>query len=191
MAMRYAMVLVTPPSGPAVTLAEAKASLRNLSNDEDELIEGLIAAAQSHLERLLGIVMVSSTWSWNADAFDTEMELPVTTTEIASVIWSDAAGLPTTIVDTDYSLMTDGVGNSSIRFLSTFAEPTGLGEFGAVQVTFTAGVEPKDVDPALKQAIKLLVGHWFNHREAVGEGGFEELPLSVRALITPFWRPSV
>jgi uncharacterized phiE125 gp8 family phage protein len=189
--MRYALVPVTPPSEPAVTLAEAKASLRELADDENELIESLVAAAQNHLERLLGIVMVTSTWRFDADAFCTEMELPVTATGVGSVIWSDAAGDPTTIVNTDYLLTTNSVGTSTVQFLSSFATPSGMAEFGAVQITFTAGSEPEDVDPAIKQAIKLLVGHWFNHREAVGDGGLEELPLSVRALITPYWRPSV
>lgn len=38
--------------------------------------------------------------------------------------------------------------------------------------------------PSVKVAAKLLVGHWYENREAVGKG-YDEQPLAVRSLLAP------
>lgn len=42
-----------------------------------------------------------------------------------------------------------------------------------------------DLPLPLKQAVLLLVGHWYNQREAVS-GSLSEVPLGVEALVRPF-----
>lgn len=42
------------------------------------------------------------------------------------------------------------------------------------------------VPPALKQALLLLIGHWWENREAVIEGDFRKVPLGFEALIAPY-----
>ena len=43
---------------------------------------------------------------------------------------------------------------------------------------------PLEKLPSVQQAVKLLVGHWYRNREAVGEK-LEAQPLAVRALLEP------
>lgn len=43
---------------------------------------------------------------------------------------------------------------------------------------------PAEKLPSVKQAVKLLVGHWYQNREAVGER-MEAQPMAVRALLEP------
>lgn len=43
---------------------------------------------------------------------------------------------------------------------------------------------PLEKLPSVQQAVKLLVGHWYQNREAVGEK-MEAQPLAVRALLEP------
>lgn len=44
---------------------------------------------------------------------------------------------------------------------------------------------PADALPAVKMAIKLLVGHWYENREAASEVRIEDAPLAFGALIAP------
>jgi hypothetical protein len=54
--------IILSTDGPEpVSLAEAKAHLRVVDNDEDALIETYIAAARSHCERFLGLSLVNQT----------------------------------------------------------------------------------------------------------------------------------
>jgi hypothetical protein len=46
-------------------------------------------------------------------------------------------------------------------------------------------------NPALVQAIKLLIGHWFANREAATELRIEGVPLAFHALIGPHRRVMV
>jgi hypothetical protein len=48
------------------------------------------------------------------------------------------------------------------------------------------GVLPGVPEP-LRQAIKLMVGHWYENREAVVAGSMNELPLAIQSLISLFW----
>ena len=51
-------------------------------------------------------------------------------------------------------------------------------------VTMTAAM-PRDAREAVCMAIKLLVGHWYEHREAVAEANLSSVPLAFDALIAP------
>jgi uncharacterized phiE125 gp8 family phage protein len=55
---------------------------------------------------------------------------------------------------------------------------------GAVEVDFVAGYGEAagSVPPMLRQAVKILAAHWYEHREAVGNFG-GEVPLSIENII--------
>ncbi|MFC5386578.1 head-tail connector protein [Aquamicrobium segne] len=59
----------------------------------------------------------------------------------------------------------------------------------------TTGYETKPGPPStstvpdpLKVAILLLVGHWYQNREATSSAGMASLPFAVEALIAPYRR---
>lgn len=55
------------------------------------------------------------------------------------------------------------------------------GEYRQAEIVMDVG---KDTIPAeTRQAVLLLVGHWYEHREAVSEGRLVEPPYAVRALL--------
>jgi uncharacterized phiE125 gp8 family phage protein len=55
-----------------------------------------------------------------------------------------------------------------------------------VQVNFIAGYTDKTLVPRhLKQAILILVGHWYENREEAASGRpYEEIPLGARDLLS-------
>lgn len=190
-------VLVTPPEGFPITLAEAKAHLKVNWDDEDGVITAFIMAAVSYLDGwsgILGRCLVEQTWRIDYSQFCQELPLPLApVTSIAGITWRNSEGQISTIDDDEYLLEVDSAGNSFVRFRNAYAFPSGLYERDAISVTFVAGY-PADEDDistvpgALKVAILLLVAEWFNNRETSVPGSVAELPFAVNALISPFRR---
>jgi uncharacterized phiE125 gp8 family phage protein len=52
-----------------------------------------------------------------------------------------------------------------------------------IRVTFTAGFATVPAD--FRTAVLQIIAHWYENREATSEGGFDELPLAVRSLVSP------
>jgi uncharacterized phiE125 gp8 family phage protein len=192
----HAPVLVTPPADTPVSLAEAKANCRvDADNtDEDGLISSLISAATSMLDGYSGILgrcLVTQTWQVTADSFSRCIRLPFPATDVAIEV-RDSSGSTDVVSASDYSLLQDERG-SYIRFNDDYSYPTDLAEVAAVSIELEAGYgDPADVPAAIRQAILLLVAHWFANREAVNVGNITSaLPFAVDALITPFRRIGV
>lgn len=188
-------VLVVAPVSLPVTLDEAKLHLRVDGDEENTLITGLINAAVSHLEGwtgILGRALGEQTWRQDFDTFGCTMRLaPGPVTEIVSITYRNAAGEITTVNDSNYALVKDGIG-PRVYWDNAYSSPSGLYEQGAVSVTYKAGYPDADgvstVPAAIKVAILLMVGHWYANRETVAEGSFNELPFAANALLEPFRR---
>lgn len=203
-----APVLITPPASLPVTLDEAKLHLRAAfpnedgsmpATDEDGLITALLEAAVSHLDGWTGILgrcLVEQTWRVDFDRFDWGMRLPLWPIgEIVSITWRNAAGEISTIANTNYALRTDERG-AYVHWDRGYSFPSDLYESAAVSVTFKAGYPTVDgkstVPAAIKAAILLLVGNWYENREAVVVGvTATALPMAVDALLSPYRRASI
>lgn len=184
---------ITAPA-PAVSLAEAKLHLRVEHDSEDALIETLIAAATGNLDGkdgILGRALMPQTWRMKLSAFpadDIVLPLPPLIS-VDSIGYTDSDDAAQTFEDFTVDLA-DGT------ITPDDAWPTGTD----VVVTFTAGYPGEETDsppgpngvPApIKQAILLLVGHWYANREAVTPQAANELPMAVQWLINPYRRPGV
>lgn len=202
-------VLVTAPEILPVSLADAKLHLRIEPEVtlEDSLIGGLIKAAVSHLDGWTGILgrcLVEQTWRQDFAAFRSSLPLP-----LGAVISISSVTVGGNTVDaSSYSLTTDAGGRSCVEF-------DGFSASGAVSVTYVAGyatipevpaVEPGESDPpdppgspaipakstvpdAIKIAILLFVGAWYENREETAIGvSVAGLPASVAitALLAPY-----
>jgi len=63
------MQLITPPAGEPVSLQEAKAHLRVDFDDDDGLIQALIAAARQAAETITNRQLMSARWKLVMDSF--------------------------------------------------------------------------------------------------------------------------
>lgn len=175
--------LVTPPASFPVTLAEAKAQCRVRHSDEDTFINGLIAAATQHVEKQIGRAIIAQTWRLTLDQFSTAIRLPLSPLiAVDAVEYSDTAGITQTASASLYTV--DNTSEPGWVVLNQDAEwPETIDAVGAVRITYQAGYAT--VPAPIKHAILLLIGHWFENREAVGEQ-MQALPMAVDALLVNY-----
>lgn len=167
------LALVTAPSAEPVTLAEAKAHLRVTSTDEDTHITSLALAVRRHVENLTRRALISQVWDYSLDYFPSwEIEIPLPPlVSIGSVKYLEAAaGVDTTLAASEYRV--DAVRQPG-RLTPEFGKvwPSTYGVVNAVTIRFTAGfANAAAVPQEIKQAMLLLIGAWFEHREEIITG---------------------
>lgn len=190
------VVVVSPPAQPLISLAEAKAQLRLDGADDDQLVEGYIAAATAWIDGpdgWLGRALISQTLELRAGGFpvcgDGEIDLPYPpVASVTSVTYSDSDGADQVLAADKYRL--------AGRFLSPAfgtSWPSTRAQRDALRIQYVAGygVEPDKVPAPIRQAILLLIGHWYGTRETVNIGNItSELPFTTSALLAPYrvWR---
>lgn len=176
------LVRTVAPASPVVTLAEAKRHLRVLHDDDDTEIEMMVAAATAAIEgpNGIGIALSPQTWRLSLDHFPCEITVPLgPVTSVTSIAYTDANGDPATVPSWRADLDAQPLKIWPARDTSW---PIVVCDPGAVKVTFVCGYTSLPVD--LKWAILLLVGHFYEHREAVtSDLNSIELPMGVASVL--------
>lgn len=187
-----ALILTTGPAAEPVSLAEAKAHLRVDQDDEDALIGQLIVAARMFVERTLGLALITQGWSYFLDHWPRSscVALPIAPVQsVSAVKLHDSAGGSVTLDADDYAV---DVLSQPARLVLKGATPSIFTrELNAFEIAFTAGYgdEAEDVPAPVRQALMLLVAHWFERREPVVLGlGATEVPATVDGLLLPYRR---
>lgn len=172
-------VAVQPLVEP-VTLAEAKKQCRADDEDthDDDYIMGLIAAARMYCESRKGYAFVEQTLIYSLPCFFSGMaiELPRATPlrSIESVTYKDSDNIQATWSAANYEADTDAVPGLLVPIEDADYPSATLWPVNPVKIRYVAGspigspAEP--LSPAIQQAIKLLVGHWYQNREPVSIG---------------------
>lgn len=177
--------LLTAPALEPVTLSEAKRHANVVASDDDALITALIVAARELVEQDTSRALINQTWELELDDWWTDgLEVPrPPLVSVTHVKYYDADGVLQTVTSTNYHVDTrrqPGV----IWWDDDYTLPSLGDDANPVLVTYVAGYgsAASAVPQRAKQAILLLVGHWYRQREAVGrtEG---EVALAYRRLI--------
>ena len=182
-------------------LADAKAHVRILDNDSDVELGAAIKAATRFLDvdedgfGGLGFPLISQTWLMKGKSFGGSRSIALPfgrVSEIASIKYYDAANVLQTIDAAEYHLAAEGrrfvvVAASGKSWPSVYDRPD------AVQITFEAGYENAASAPDdIKAAARLLVGHFFENRNAATEGVVtREIELGVDRLTGRYRRFSI
>ena len=188
--MTAAMINEAPSREP-VSLAEAKAYLKVEYDEEDQLIQSLITAARAHLELATRRAFLTQGWSLFLDRWPKSGMVHLPLSPVASVdalhVY-DAQDAVSVVAASEYSVDVHSQPPRVIR--------SGHGQWcrsprrlNGIEIVFTAGFGPEVADtPApLRQAILLLVAHWFENRQPLTlDGDCVEMPLTVKALIAPY-----
>lgn len=170
------------PSDMPVSLIEAKAQCGVLHDDEDALLEGLIAAATSMVEDYLGRSLTTQTWRLTLDGFADRIILPRgPVRSVSAFTYLDTADAQQTVPAPTYLFFDGGDPQMVVRRRSA-SWPQSGDRPDAVSITYIAGYET--VPAAIKHAILMLVANWFANRETLLTGSIvAEMPLSTMALL--------
>lgn len=190
---RFRWSLTTTGSFEPLTTAELKAHLRVEHATDDALIASLGAAARSYCELRTNHVLTARTVALEASGFPEwphDIVLPIgPVTAITAVSYINEAGTVVTMtVNTDYrSDATVNPARIRLPLTAGTAEwPATYAASDAVRVTATAGYANAAAVPEVaKHAIRLLVGHWYENREAVVTGTISsDVGFTVDALLS-------
>jgi uncharacterized phiE125 gp8 family phage protein len=174
--LEYGLKLVTPPTLEPVTLAEAKRQANVVASDEDSLLTALIVAARELVEQDTSRALLTQTWALKLhDWFVDKLELPRAPLQsVTSIKYLDSAGVEQTLPASYYDVDTHREPGVIWRDEDA-VWPLVSDDANAITITYKAGYgDAAAACPGrAKQAILLLVGHWYRVREAVGQVGTE------------------
>jgi uncharacterized phiE125 gp8 family phage protein len=154
------------------------------------LKRSFITAARQQLEQMASHKMVTQTLALSIDDFPDSgilyLEGPVQS--VSSIQYYDLDGELQTWNNELYQVdITSNPGRVMPAYDETW--PDYLDDYNSIVVTYVAGCGNAEVVPAiLKQAIKMLVAHWYNQREAVSETQNYEVPYAVDNIVKMFSR---
>jgi uncharacterized phiE125 gp8 family phage protein len=183
-------ILLTPPAVEPVTLADAKAWLRVTHDDDDGVIAALIAAARSHVEAQTRRALITQNWRLVRDAWPSDgriVVLPAPLVEVAAARVLDEDGMPQAI-DLE-AFVTDTASAPAIIAFAPWSLPAPGRKAGGIEIDIECGYgdAPDDVPEPLRQAVRLLVAHWFECRGLAALGRpVVDLPAGLAGLIAPY-----
>ena len=180
---------ISNPTQFPVTLAEIKRHLRVTIDDDDSLLTDYIASATEYCEDQVpgARSFMSQTWDWKihffpGDSFEVPRPPLQSLTHIKYFATNSSTGT-TTLSSTNYlvHIPTNMPGQIELH-PEVGSWPSVADRADAVQVRLISGwtIAPNQV----KQAVKLLVGHWYSNREDILVGTISSnIPHGVTALL--------
>lgn len=189
----------TAATSEPVTLNEVKAQLNIFDAVQDTYLNRLIAAARETVEDMARRCLISRVLYGYLDAFPCDGGPIVlyggALTAVASVKYTDSDSVEHTVDTATYYVdLISEPGRICLKDGESWPEDE-LRPANGVVVEFTCGWSSSaSVPEKYRQAIMLLVGHWYTNREAVLTGSVTtlsaEIDFGVRSLIglsSPLW----
>jgi uncharacterized phiE125 gp8 family phage protein len=187
--------LITPPSIEPVDLDTAKLHVRQDSTADDALITALIVAAREHVERDTNRGLITQVVDFYRDYYpgnnpaslsyrscyvdprELDIELPLSPLQaIGSITSYDENNAATVFSAANY--YADLVSEPGrIALAPAAAWPTSLRPINGVVIRMTVGYgdTAATVPASLRQAMLLLIGHWYENREQAITSGAQAL----------------
>jgi uncharacterized phiE125 gp8 family phage protein len=183
-------ILLDGPAVEPVSLAEAKAYLRVEHEDDDDTIAALIAGARIHVEAQTRRALITQTWRLSRDAWPANGRiavLPAPLRELVAVQIYKSDGA-TQAIDVA-AFAADKTSAPAVLAFERGALPAPGRLVGGIELDIEVGYgdAPSDVPEPLRQAIRVLVAHWYENRGLIAAGqGVAVLPDSANALIKSY-----
>ena len=181
---------IVKPAVFPVTLEEAKANARIEHSEEDLLIQGMLEAASEHCERIQSKAYGLQSWQAAFEHFPLFPKVLLRKAPFHSLkkfYYLNALSQEVLFQEgTDF--MVDDTGLfARIILLDGFSFPTDPASGNCFRVEFDCGNDVmSDVDRTARQAILMLVAHWYDNRGTVIVGAVsKEMEFAVHALLGP------
>jgi uncharacterized phiE125 gp8 family phage protein len=185
----------TAPAVEPVTLAEAKAHLRVDASDDDAYIQNLVSSAREWVEQYLDRTLIHTQWVMRFDRFPDSgiepVELPRPpmvmsgTATAVTVTFTQEAGPTSTYSTAEYRVDRNATPGAILPIYGSTWTPHRQDD-NAISVTWWAGygASGSSVPAAIRHAILMLVGHWYEFRTSVLTGSIsKEVEFGVKSLL--------
>lgn len=173
-----------------VDVAAAKKALRIEHGTEDDVLGAKLDAAEDIVATKTGRILRPTDFELlltHPDSSPIDLGAwPIR--DVAEVAYRNAAGDWIDVGALDFEFVRHDDERGAVEFFSTFAPASVISDRANMRVRFSAGYgdagDGADADPELelppraREALLLLAGHFFEHREAVTAVEMVEVPLS-------------
>lgn len=180
------VTVVTPPALTPLTLSEVKAHLRVGFDDDDSQIQSMLTAAIQYAEKHLWRTLVYTTLKAQYECFPygRVIRLPrPPLASVTSVVYYDTDGNSQTLSSSTYFVDTASKPGRIVLKDGQSWPDTEAFRPNAVEVTYVAGVDDDDISlNSIRRALLLLIGNWYENREAVSDIGMLEVPHAVQSI---------
>ncbi len=194
--MPLTFVQTVAPTAEPILWDEAKVHLRLDSNDEQTMVEGLIAAARTYAEEFTQRQLITATWQLSLDEFPSDSMEVITLhrpplAAITSVYYLDGDGVSTLMSSSLYQADYRSTPGRLVAEPDTFWPVTETDRLNAVTILYTSGygAAGTSVPRAIRQAMLLMIGAWYENRENIFVGVIPSkmpAPMAADALLSPF-----
>jgi uncharacterized phiE125 gp8 family phage protein len=180
--------LVTGPAIEPLSLSEAKAFLRVEHSEDDQVISALIAGARTHIETQSQVALITQAWRIVLDCWPQRGRIVVRPGPFKSLHAARFYDLNSNAHAIDTQGFVPDYGGSVLAFVPWAVPVPGRATAGIeLDVSIGFGDTIEDVPESLRQAVRLLVSHWYDNRGVVASAGqCAVLPSTVAALIAPY-----
>ena len=177
--------VVTPPEKEPISLDEVKMHLRSIPGDEtedDAILSPLITAAREFCENRTGRSFGVQTLAAYPPLETEYIRLPrPPLVQIEQIQVKKADGTEETLSADQYEADTVGGGVFVHWPKEQFAQ------INPIRVLYKTGYQ-ENLPKTIRQAMLLLIGHWYENRETVVIGAFTsiEIEMTVKALLNQY-----
>lgn len=186
--------VAAPAKSPLEPATVAK-HLRVQDAGEETLIDSYTLAAAAYVggrEGVLGRSLITQTWDLKLHSFPRfrgVLKLPFPPLkEVISIKWIDADGVEQTMSAADY-VADPGEYIGRVRLRGGIDWPGNLScDPWSVIVRFRVGYgdDPDDIPMPIRQAMLLIIGHWYENRSQVEACELNEIPMGSTTLLSSF-----
>lgn len=166
--------LTTAPVLEPFTIAEAKAQIRSVQNQEDGVIAGYIKAARSAAESYLNRGLLTQSWTFAMSDFVDFMPLPMAAPlqSITSVKYYDVNGTQQTLASSGYTVDTRWrPGRVALAANQTWPAIQSLRKVNRIEIEYVVGWTTRDLIPEdIRQGMRLFIGLCDVDRDGMAQG---------------------
>jgi uncharacterized phiE125 gp8 family phage protein len=184
------LIMITPPNGLPISLAELKLQCRVESSEEDALLMAYVHAATDFVEEHTGQKLLNQTWAWSVNDFPWRwggyIALPLAPVQsIVEISYIDPQGAPQALSPGVYAFR-----GERITLAPGATWPSVFYGLDVITITFVVGFGPDHnyLPESIRQAVMLLASYWYGQREAasIGDHPISDIPFSVKQILEPF-----
>lgn len=186
-----ALSLYTGPTTEPVSVEEARLHVRQDGTSDDDVIRALITASRENVEQITRRALITQTWDYylNAFPFGDRIEMPLPPlVSVTHIKYTDDAGVQWTMSSSDYIVDTYSHPGQVVLADGASWPSASLQPVNGVVTRFVAGYgDADDVPYGIKAAIKLMIGHLYENREAsLASRSVQVLPFGIESLLASY-----